>query len=341
VISVVCGQCGESFDIDDDFVGGSEFCPFCGALNDIPIPTDAVADTGDPGIEAPDASIQPSAALMASPDSARGISVTLWWSIFVGGIGLFLLVCVYLFSDNWEARNIQLLSDASNRADALMVDEDYASAQKEYQFVLERVGGRKIESQYILRLMDRARRGEVEAGERLHAPAAVTAVAPQTQPSAAPVAAATQPEEEFHLAIRTFQRNCDAFPAFVRRHPLVFEDERGNWRRRQFFVWETAYDEPASSDSPKILLRYDCGSAITRPHKDRQGAEKDDNFVIDESPREMLCQTQFAWISGACVIEHHEAEAERNDPTSVNIRPSMDDLYPLESAAFHAARIGR
>ena len=324
MICITCAECGETFEIGEEFAGITEFCPVCGALNDVP---DADEEPG------PDEPIEPAPA-GAAPAPRRGIPAALWWTILLASIGLFAVACVILFSDNWESRNVQNLADATIRGDVLMADEDYAAAAGQYRFVLDTVGHRTIESVFIRQLIDRARRGETEAEDRLHAiPTTVASTEPEVATRPAP---ATQPDVQVHLAIKSFQRDCEAFPAFIRAHPLLFKDAKGNWRRRQFVVWDVSYDPPAQSDSPRILLRYTCGSHVTEPHHDRQEAAADDNFLNDESPKDVRCQTQFEWLSNRWLIARHDADAEKDEIAAVDLRTSLDDFYVLERQAFHA-----
>jgi hypothetical protein len=330
LIAVICAECGENFEIGDEFAGFTEYCPNCGALNDIPDPEAPALEVEAPAEQPPTELF--SALLLPESSPRHGIPATLWWTILIGGLGLFALTCIYLFSNNWEDRNIQALSDAANRGDALMANEDFAGAAKQYRFVLDAVDHRSIDSAFILRLIDRARHGAAEADNRLHSP---PTPAPQTQP-----APATQPDLQFHLALKSFQVDYEAFPTFVRNHPVLFVDGKGNWRRRQFLVWQLTYDPPAQSESVEILLRYDCASDITEPHPGRREATLDDNFADEESPRIVHCQTRFELESGSWVIVHHEADAENDAIPAVNVRTSLNDFYPLERLAFHGVPAG-
>ena len=323
MIPVTCVQCGEIFEIGEDFAGATEFCPACGTLNDIP--DSELSEAPEP------ATTEIFSAVVVDTPPRSGIPAGLWWTILIGAIGLFLIACIMLFSDNWESRNVQALSDATNRGDVLMADEDYAGAIGQYRQVIDTVGHRSIESAFILHLIERAREGEVEANNHLHSPPPSAA---QPQP-----AAATQPNIDVHLALESFQRDYEAFGPFVRDHPVLFQDKKGNWRRRQYFVWQAAYDPPSQSGQPKILLRYNCSSNITEGHPDRQDAAADDHFFEDESPKELHFQTQFEWSSGKWFILHHEADPEPDASPSVNIRPSLDDFYDIERDAFQAAPI--
>lgn len=338
MIPVICAECGENFEIGDEFAGITEYCPACGALNDIPDPESPALQVSDSQESPPEKSgpdEPPPSGLIASPTfeftPKYGISASLWWTILIAGIAIFVLTCIFLFSNNWEDRNVQALSDAANRGDVLMSDEDYAGAAKQYRFVLDTVDHRSIDSAFILHLIDHSRHGEADAINRLHSPPS-PAPAPQTQP-----APATRPDVEFHLAIKSFQRDYEAFSTFVRDRPVLFLDDKGNWRRRQFYVWQLAYDPPTESDVPEILLRYDCASRITEPHQDRGQALRDDNFADDESPRIVHCQTRFELLSGHWVILHHDADAASDATAAINVRASLDDFYSLERLAFHTA----
>lgn len=329
MIPVICSECGESFEIGDEFAGLSEYCPACGALNDIPDPEAPAFEVAVPEAQPPVGGF--SASSIVSP-ATHGIPAALWWTILLTGLALFLLTCIALFSNNWEDRNIQVLSDAANRGDVLMAGDDYGGAAKQYRFVIDTVGNRSIDSAFILRLLDRARRGEAEANDRLRSPPPVTA---QTQPIPT-----TQPEVAFHLALKSFQRHYEAFPIFVRNHPVLFLDDKGNWRRRQYVVWQITYDPPTQSDAPAILLRFDCASHITDPHHDRGQAVLDDNFAHSESPLIVQCQTRFELFSGRWVILHQDTDVQSDEFAAVNPRPSLDDFYPLERQAFEAPAAG-
>jgi predicted nucleic acid-binding Zn-ribbon protein len=333
LIAVVCAECGETFEAGEDFAGLSEYCPNCGALNDIPdleATPEEVAVSEESQAPAETQASQPLAVI--SPPRPRGIPAGLWWTVLLTGIGLFLIACIFLFSSNWEDRNVQALSDASNLGDLLMSDEDYAGAARQYRFVLDAVDHRSIDSAFILRLVDHARRAEAEANNRLHTPPATMTIAQAsstTQPQ-------SQPQSNFHLALQSFQRDYEAFASFVSAHPVLYQDAKGNWRRRRYIVWDLAYDPPAPSDIPTILLRYDCSSRITEPHADQQEAAHDDNYTHDESPRIVHCQTRLEWLAGRWVILQHDADASSESAASMDVRPSLDDFYPIERRAFHA-----
>ncbi len=318
MIRVSCAECGEAFEIGEEFAGLAEFCPNCGALNDIPPlpeeePEPAVEEAPPPAADGPP--------LPPPPPPSRGIPSPLWWSLVVGGIGSFIIVCLVLFSDNWESRNLNALNDATNRGDVLIVDGDYRGAAAQYRFVLDTVGNRQIESSYIRQLVERARRGAAQAQAM-----ALSPPHPSTTPApVAPAPPATQPD--IYQAVRDFQRDTEAFPLFVRNRPVLFLDKHHEWRLRQFVVWDVTYQRQPNSDPQQILLRYSCASRITEPHDHRRDAENDANFVNDESPQTVHCQTLFELVAGRWVIIRHDVETGL----------PLDDLYALERLAFHAA----
>ena len=330
MISVTCAQCGEPFEIGEEFAGVTEFCPACGALNDIPNPE--MDEPDEP--PAPDQPVAPVLETAARPLPGRGIPSALWWFILITALACFVIACLYLFSPTWESRNLQVLSDATNRGDVLMADGDYGSAAAQYAFVIDRVGRRNIDSLYIKSLLDRAHRGEIDAQRRLHAAPTTAASAQAANPGAAP--SNPQHYQQTYFAIESFQRNFEAFPAFVRTHPTIFQDSHGNWRRRRYVVWNAAYDPPQDSDNPRILIRYDCGSRITEPHASSADAQNDDAFINDESPRQVHCQTQFEFLQGRWLIARRDAQVDPNQPAAADVRSSLDDLYDIERRAFHA-----
>jgi hypothetical protein len=341
LIRVSCAECGEIFEIGEESAGLTEFCPFCGALCDIPSLEDqqsqssvdesqliAIAEA-EPPVPAP-TPIEP-------PSPVRGIPSPIWWTLIIGGVAFFIAACFFLFSDNWEMRNIQSLNDAANRGDVLMTDEDFTAAADQYRYVLDTVGSREIESTYIRHLIDRARRGEAAAKARAsQAQAEDSQPQNPSQPTAtsAPSANSTSAStENFHAALKSFQRDSEAFPLFVRNHVLDFQDEDGHWRRRQFTVWDVTYERQTDSERPRIQLLYSLASRITEPHDNRHQADNDGNFMNDDSPKTAHCQTLFELFAGQWIVLHHEADV------GGTTRPSADDFYELERQAFHAAVI--
>jgi hypothetical protein len=331
LIRVTCAECGEEFEIGEDFAGITEFCPACGALNDIPPiePQDEEQDT-------------PSTSLpLAVEDAERvrsGIPAPLWWTILLVALGLFIGACVFLFADNWESRNVQALSDATNRGDDFLADQDYTNALSQYQFVLDTVDHRKIESSYIQQLIERSRYGIANAEARQKTLATAT-TAPTTEAVATTqVVPATQPgsEPQLVLAMKMFQRNREAFGRFMRDHPIVFRDRSGTWRQRRYVVWDEDYDEPQLKEPLRVTLRFSVGSQITDPHFSRRDAESDDNFVHDESPSIVQCQTYFDWTDGRWEISRHETSDQKEAHVQDDVRPSLDDFFALERGAFGA-----
>jgi hypothetical protein len=365
LIELTCAECGERFEIGDEFAGITEFCPVCGALNDVPdaesesaepealsespadserrgepppqLPIDRdfaslnLQSPGVPGVGENKATVGALVETFEVLDAPpRGISAPLWWTILVCALVFFGGACIYFFSESWEARNLNALNDATVRGDAYLADADYPNAIKQYRIVVDLADDRNIESTYIRQLIDRAHHGLDDAETRLHAPPPPPAT-PTTQ--AAP---ATQPDRQAHLAIKSFQQETETFPSFIRAHPVDFADEKGNWRRRQYTVWDVTYDQPADTLPLKITLHYDCASRITDGHFSRRDALADDNFVHDESPRIVHCQTVFLWLRGRWVIETRNTTGDPDEIPLRDVRKSLDDLYPLEAEAFGA-----
>jgi hypothetical protein len=340
LIRVLCAECGESFEIGEDFSGLTEFCPFCGAFCDIPAIEDERPQGGaDESQLVAIAEAEPPNPLptpIVPPGPARGIPSPIWWALIIGGLSFFVAACFFLFSDNWEMRNIQSLNDAANRGDVLMADEDFSGAAGQYRFVLDTVGSRDIQSTYIRHLMDRARRGESLAKSRASQAQAEQSETQNTSRSAtsAPSGnAATVPPDDFHNALKAFQRDSEAFPLFVRNHIMDFQDGDGHWRRRQFTVWDVTYERQTDSKRPRIMLLYSLASRVTEPHENRHQADDDGNFVNDESPKTVHCQTLFELFAGQWIVLHHDVDA------GGTTRPSAQDFYELERQAFHAAVI--
>jgi hypothetical protein len=327
LIAVTCAECGEPFEISEESAGATDFCPFCGALNDIPDPENRSDE--------PPATEEIFSAVTSDSPPRHGISAALWWTILLLALGIFLAACVLMFSDNWESRHVQALADATNRGDVLLADDDYAGALREYRQVIDTVGRRTIESAYIQNLLDRARRGMTDASARLRAPPQTQpAAVAQTQPAASEPAV-SPPEIAMQAAMESFQRDYEAFPLFVRKHPVLFHDDKGQWRRRQYFVWQISYDLPPPTDPNHLQLRFDCASNITAAHATAAEARLDDHFGEDESPREVHCQTQFEFLSNRWLIARQDVTPETDALISVNIRHSLDDFYALERKAFH------
>ncbi|MGD0541592.1 MAG: hypothetical protein ABSB33_08755 [Tepidisphaeraceae bacterium] len=333
MIRVSCAECGGIFEIGEEFAGLTEFCPVCGALCDIPSTEEQGPQTSaeEPQPAAPEEPEFPGNSppvFAAAP--ARGIPAPLWWALIVGGVAFFVVACVLLFSDTWEMRNLQALNDAANRGDVLMVDEDFTGAAAQYRFVLNTVADRQIDSIYIRQLVERARRGAAMA----QAGGAQAQNHPRAAATSAPTVAsapATRPDD--HAALRDFQRDSEAFPLYVHNRPLVFQDDKGHWRRRQFTVWDVSYQKQPDSDRPRILLLYSCASRITEPHDSRREAEDDGDFINDESPKTVHCQTLFELFAGQWIMLHQEVDS------GVTTRPSSEDFYELERQAFRAAVI--
>jgi hypothetical protein len=258
-----------------------------------------------------------------------GIPAGLWWAILIVVLGLFGGACLFLFSDNWENQNVQALSDAVNRGDDFLADANYVNAATEYRYVVDLIGHRKIQSVYIQQLLDHARYGIANAEGRQRAILATTTVSPVTQ-----LSPATEPAYAVEEALKGFQRNEEAFPGFVRSRPIVFRDRDGGWRKRRYVVWDEHYDPPAMKEPLRLALRYSVGSQITDPHFSRVDAGTDDNFRHDEAPLVVKCETAFMWTPSQWVIERRDVNADKEGQSSDDVRPSLDDFFPMERQVF-------
>jgi hypothetical protein len=320
MIQVHCAACDAEFEVGDESAGLTEFCPACGSLNDIPQIEEIDSSTDA------DATIAPpveAAALTEMPANSRGVPAPLWWTLIIAGIGAFVVACVFMFSDNWESRHVQELSDAANRGDVLMADADYAGAAREYQSVLDIVGSRTIESTFIQSLIDRSRRGEADAQARLRA--APTSAPSTTEPAQA--LAATEPDEHDLVAMRIFQRQSEALSEYVHVHPVVFQEPGGPWRRRQFTVWDVTYEQHTDAKPPEIVLQYSCASSTTAAHEDRFDATADTNFNNDEGPSIIHCNAWCEEISGRWRVIRQESDASSTSPR-------MNEIFELVRHAF-------
>jgi hypothetical protein len=332
LIRVLCAECGETFEIGEEFAGLTEFCPFCGALSDIPsLESLETPPPEEPLIAATDQPILPDPTeLVFSPLPSRGIPSPIWWALIIAGVSFFIAGCVFLFSDNWEMHNIQGLNDAVNRGDVLMTDEDFTGAGDQYRWVLKTVGSREIESIYIRQLIERARHGAALAQTKEAQAQIDSHIAAANAPTSGPSPAA--PADD-HEALMKFQRDSEAFPQYIRNRSMDFQDDKGHWRRRQFTVWDVTYEHQTDSERPRIELSFSCASRITEPHDSRRDADNDGDFMDDDLPKTVHCKTLFELFAGQWIILHQDVD------TGATPRPSSADFYELERQAFHAAII--
>lgn len=327
--------------MEDLCAGGSEFCPACGALNDVPRPDSEGEVAGSD--EAP---IVPPVETAASPAAGsraagRGVPSGLWWATIICAIGAFVVICFFLFSGNWESQNVQSLADAVNRGDALAAGEDFAGAARAYRSVAERVGTRPIQSTFILQLIQHARMGEREAEAQLRLAASKR---PPTSQAASPAAnVTTQPAIIAADAVRDFQRDSEGFAQFVRSRPTLFRDDRGFWRGRQLTVWDISYEEEADSDPRRITLHYSFNARMTEPHDARAAAADDPRYVDPLGPSSCQCQTLFELGGGTWRILHRQVDDGRQDADAANPADAgppdasaLAELRTLEGQAFHA-----
>jgi tetratricopeptide (TPR) repeat protein len=326
MIEVRCGNCDQVFEAEETSAGQSEFCPACGALNDVPAP-DPDQNEIVPEWEAP-----PATTAVVAPTRSAGGDI-LWWVLELAAIGILVWIGWLLFSGSWESRHLQFLSDTSNRADALMTGGDFDGAEREYRRVLNTVGNRNLESLYLRDVVARAWRGVREAQSRKRSSSAASTQA----------VAATEPAgSDLNQAIKNFQRASEGFPDFVRGRPALFQDIHGSWRRRQFVVWDVTYEIQSDTDPPQISLQYTCNSRLTRPHDDQADALADGQFPLDELAQPVSRKTTYALREGQWVVTRRSDGPEDADASAVirdgNLRPEdtsvLRGLAALEQRAF-------
>jgi hypothetical protein len=304
MLDVRCSSCDQIFQVEDDAAGSGEACPSCGAINDVPGP---VAD-----VELP--------SLTSAPPrpAAWGIPSPLWWLLVFAAVACFIAtIWSTLHGDEWERRHLQALADADQRAAAFLVAGDFDQAGRQYQFILDTLGTRPLQSVYLRQLLITARQGlHVTQTNRWAA-----ATAPSSQPSIPPADASQD-------AIQHFQRAAEAFGDFVRARPEVFQDERGNWRRRQLLVWSVQVQLQPQSPPTQIVLQYQFNARRTAAHGTPDDALADSEFLYDDRPLPTRCQTTFELRSGRWVAVQRQTDPETSDDTT---------MRKLEDQAFGAA----
>jgi hypothetical protein len=325
MIEVRCPNCDQVFEAETSAAGRSEFCPACGTLNDVPAP-----DPDDQTlVEQWDVPPSPTPA----PQPRRVGSQILWWVLELAALGIVIWFGWLLFTGNWESRHLQFLSDTINHADALLAGGDANGAQQEYARVVDTVGNRSLESLYLRDVVARAHRGLKAAQLRKMSPLAATTPSPTTEPAN---------DANLNQAIRNFQRASEGYADFVRGRPMVFQDNHGSWRRRQFVVWDVNYHIQSEADPPRIDLQYTCNPRLTAPHADRQQALADEQFPFDERNSPIVRKTAFVFRGGQWVIAREPAAAPPDDGSSIirdgNLRPDdpsiLAGLGVLELQAF-------
>jgi hypothetical protein len=369
-IEVQCEACQHVFAVAAELAGHSEFCPNCGALTDIPHlddvgepdpPPDVTAHENpapeipvpqNPGTENSAPGNPPSenptlenpvlevfeAEQAAGPvdtiaepvETTRGIPTVLWWLLALSAVGGFSAACVYLFSDTWESRHLQELTNDVNRADALFNAEDLPGAASEYRTVLDIVGTRDIQSTYIRNLIDRSREGIAEAQRRQHL-ARATRI-PTTAPS---LAATTQPvPSEGDMGV-FFQEAGDRFPHVAWETPSLFRDENQNYRRRQFIVWNVNCRADPKSDPPVGTLDYMCESRISMPHSNPDGAEQDADLINREWRSPIHRVATFQLVSGKWRETNSTSQLVSGQGTGIpHDTESLKALSDLETQVF-------
>ncbi|MGA3065754.1 MAG: hypothetical protein ABSF29_02785 [Tepidisphaeraceae bacterium] len=336
MLDVVCARCGQTFEADDDAAETGEVCPYCGA----PVEEDA----SEPMVE-----FQPSddVATSIAPKPEPGIPSPLWWLAVVTVVAAFLVVTVTMLrGDNWEQQHLSELADAQKKAVAYMLTGDYRRADQQFQIIVTELSGRQIQSIYLQQLLDVARQGSAEAEHRLAI--AATQPAPTTAPVApenAPQTAQAPPQS----ALIDFQRRAESFPQFIRANPEVFQDSHGNWRGRQFLVWDVDTETPqADGDQSQMTLKYSCNSRTTAAHDTKWDAQTDDNFLFDEHVQAIHCQTTYEYQAGRWIAAQRDSDLQAQDNSIIRdgtVHPEtildLSDLRNLEVQHFSGPSAAR
>jgi hypothetical protein len=310
MLHVVCGRCGQTFEAADDAAEEGEACPYCGAAVE--------EESGEPMIEFQPA--KPFELFLDDQKSAKGIPAPLWWLIAIAGIAAFVMgVIIMLRGDDWERQHLQELTDEDRRATIYMYAANFPAAAKQYDSIVAALSGRDIQSIYLKQLLDQARQGSAEARRR-------EAIAASQKPASG--APASRPVQvSVHDAIVNFQRDAESFPQFIRSHAFLFEDSQGNWRRRQYVVWNVEANLEPQSDPPEMNLKYTCNSRMTAGHSVSQDASGDADFRFDERPDAISCQVHYEFLSGRWIPGEREPESELD----------MSELVKLEVGHFGSA----
>lgn len=332
MLDVVCGRCGQTFEAADDAVEEGEVCPYCGAA----VEEDAV----EPLVEFRPA--QPATIDIKPPE--RGIPGPLWWFAVIVIVAAFVLAVVSMLQgDNWEQQHLQELADADKKASAFMVIGDYRHAADEFQSIVDELSGRQIQSIYLRELLDRAQQGEGDARHRLALaatqPATPAVAGAATAPGAPPAAPASA--EIPQNAIIDFQRRAESFSQFTRSHPLVYQDSHGDWRRREFLVWNVEAELETPDEGEYMSLKYSSNSRITAEHNLEEDAAGDINFLYDEHEDAIQCESRYYYRGGVWVAAPRDTDLQAQDNSVIRdgtIKPEtildLSDLRVLEAEHF-------
>ncbi len=329
MLHVVCGRCGQSFEAADDAVETEDVCPYCGAALD--------GEESDPTIEFQPA--RPFDPIRDSQAAPRGIPSPLWWLIAAAAVGVFVYGTVAMLrGDDWERQHVQALADADRKAAALMYAGDFMQAANVYESIVTELSGRDIQSIYLRQLLDQASQGAAEARRRM----ALAAAHPQA--ATAPAATEAAPISE-HDAIVSFQRKAESFPQYVRSRPMLFQDSQGNWRRRQFVVWDVDAQQAPDSDPAKMDLKYTCNSRTTAAYADREEAKTDFNFQFDEHIQAIHCSAEYELRDGKWVAADRDSDLLAQDNSAISdgtVRPEtildLSELRKMETEHFSGSR---
>jgi hypothetical protein len=335
MLHVVCGRCGQTFEAADNAAALDEVCPYCGE------PIEGESD------EAPEPMIEftpprPFDPILDNQRPARGIPSLLWWLIAAAAVGgLSYAVVSMLNTDNWEEQHVQQLANVDRQAILLMYNGNFHGAADKFDSIVADLNGRDLQSVYLKALLDQARQGASDARHRQALAAAAAAHPAATAPATAP--APLSPND----AIVDFQRHAESFPQYVRSHPILFQDSHGNWRRRQFVVWDVDAELLPQSDPPKMSLKYTCNSRITAAHNEQQEASADNDFSFDEHVQPIHCTSEYDYSEGRFLQGPRDSDLQAQDNSIITdgtVKPDtildLTDLLHMETRHFATSSSG-
>ncbi|MGA2585158.1 MAG: hypothetical protein ABSG31_17945, partial [Tepidisphaeraceae bacterium] len=238
----------------------------------------------------------------------------------------------FLLPPDWEQQHVQSLSDAVNRADGMMSSGDYSSAAQQYQFVLDTVGNRQLQSAFLRALVDHSRAGETDAKARI-AQLAVAATIPSATTN--PTAAAQDP----NVAIAQLQKAAENFQQFVSQHPFVYQDEQGAWRKRRFVVADMQSNADLKADPPRFDLQYECDSRVSGPFNDKADADACTDMSNLERETAVHCSSTFELRDGVWQVADRSNDLApidliRNGLVVHGVDPALPEMRELEDEAF-------
>jgi len=145
-IEMQCAACGQGFFAPAGLAGKVERCPYCEAINDVPIPGDVAEELRD---------FDPSESLGSE---RRGPRVSLIWTVIcLLAMAGFLAVLWHVYRPTWEQRHVDQLVQLYKQAEDDFRGGEFRRAADEYQRVLTIVGERQLASQVLRKIVGQSR----------------------------------------------------------------------------------------------------------------------------------------------------------------------------------------